>query len=88
MSEPTPRIETNDGINVLIINGKLSRETTARHIVKMLDAHDALVEALEATRHSLIDMDESAYGPQLQYEIGVITAALEAVGSRNGEAKR
>ena len=73
--------------NVLVIIAELDREEDADTIVRDHNAHDALVEALEATRHSLIDMDESAYGPQLQYEIGVITAALEAVGSRNGEAK-
>ena len=52
-TEQTPRIETNDGINVLIINGKLSRETTARHIVKVLDAHDALLDALNTLMEKL-----------------------------------
>ena len=83
-------IEDSDGTVVARINDAplAARYEYAKLIVRDHNAHVALVEALEATRHSLIDMGKSAYGPQLQYEIGVITAALEAVGSRNGEAKR
>ena len=80
--------DDDDHSDVILADGAYLSEEDAATIVRDHNAHAKLVEALEATRHSLIDMDESAYGPQLEYEIGVITAALEAVGSRNGEAKR
>ena len=73
--------DDDDHSDVILADGAYLSEEDADTIVRDHNAHVALVEALEATRHSLIDMDESAYGPQLQYEIGVITTALD-------EAKR
>ena len=81
--------------NVLVIIAELDREEDADTIVRDHNAHDALVAALEKIAHDENTSYLACPGPphcdKSHYPtcpVQIARAALEAVDSRNGEAKR